>query len=68
VGSRDNGDNDKVTLDIKPSYSQDIPAQSTNYMGSNTAVSYFLYETTYTVNASILDRSDDEELWRRFES
>ncbi len=45
------------------------PAQSTNYMGSNSAVSYFLYETTYAVNASTVDRNDEEEqLWRRSES
>jgi hypothetical protein len=40
------------------------PAQSTNYMGSNTAISYFLYETTYAVNTSTVDRNNEEQLWR----
>jgi hypothetical protein len=34
-------------------------------MGSNTATSYFSYETTYAVNPLILNRSyEEEEPWR----
>jgi len=46
------------------------PAQSTNYMGSNTAAPYFLYKTTYAVNPSILNRNydEEEEQPRRFEN
>jgi hypothetical protein len=41
------------------------PTQSTNYMGSNTAASYFLYETIYAVNISTVDRNyEEEQLWR----
>ena len=46
-------------------YSKSRPAQSTNYMGSNTATSYFLYETTYAVNPLVLNWNyEEEQLWR----
>lgn len=45
------------------------PAQSIKYVGSNTATSYFLYETTFAVNPLILcsdyyDEEEEQQPWR----